>query len=749
MINCKTNKKGIKELLQTEMLDFSAPIIVNNLPAIDGCLISQREVIWGMFKGHKTSDKPTFKMLKCGGNIMDYYVLGDMPLYGVMKNMGNNYTLNKYLKTKGSFGDKNKVNGKGSAPRYIECTLNKYAETMLDGIKKNAVPMKNNYDFTEKEPVVLPSMIPNILTNLRMSIAVSEANKMPSHNMEDVCNSIQSYIKTKDINKSIELIKAPDLPTGGSIIYDKKVFEQIYKTGKGSFSIIGNYKYDKKENTIHIYEIPYTTFIENIEQEIENKLDKFKNEISDYHNGSDKQGINLELYLKNGVNPNVVIQKLRKYTSFEDKFSCNFTILDLDNKTPKLMSLEDIITRWIKHRQTCIMNEINYDININKTKLNELYGLKIINNNLDETIKIIRASKNEKIASETLSNRFNLNKEQSEYIASIKLIKLNKEWINSKLSNIEILEKINEDLKNKVNDEDYINNKIIEQLEEVKKEFNQPRKTKIIYEDVIGTASQQDLIEDYNCNIIITEQNYIKKFLKQSDSHKLKDGDSIIQEFKCNNKDTLFFFTNTGYRIKLSVNDLELKKPNALGEYIPTLLSNILLKDEEIIKVIAVPQDAKGYIINAYDSGKISKVNISAYISNYTRLANSYDVTSQLLDIKYVDKDVDILFISEDGKALICNTDRINAKGSRKSQGNVGIKLNDDCKIIFSQIKPSIDELLIFTLIDDKQFELRLDDIAPTNKPNEERSVYEYISGRTGNKGNLLTKKHIKSITVE
>ena len=154
MINCKTNKKGIKELLQTEMLDFSAPIIVNNLPAIDGCLISQREVIWGMFKGHKTSDKPTFKMLKCGGNIMDYYVLGDMPLYGVMKNMGNNYTLNKYLKTKGSFGDKNKVNGKGSAPRYIECTLNKYAETMLDGIKKNAVPMKNNYDFTEKEPIV-------------------------------------------------------------------------------------------------------------------------------------------------------------------------------------------------------------------------------------------------------------------------------------------------------------------------------------------------------------------------------------------------------------------------------------------------------------------------------------------------------------------------------------------------------------------------------------------------------------------
>ena len=748
MINCKTNKKGIKELLQTEMLDFSAPIIVNNLPAIDGCLISQREVIWGMFKGHKTSDKPTFKMLKCGGNIMDYYVLGDMPLYGVMKNMGNNYTLNKYLKTKGSFGDKNKVNGKGSAPRYIECTLNKYAETMLDGIKKNAVPMKNNYDFTEKEPIVLPSMIPNILTNLRMSIAVSEANKMPSHNMEDVCNSIQSYIKTKDINKSIELIKAPDLPTGGSIIYDKKVFEQIYKTGKGSFSIIGNYKYDKKENTIHIYEIPYTTFVENIEQEIENKLDKFKNEISDYHNGSDKQGINLELYLKNGVNPNVVIQKLRKYTSFEDKFSCNFTILDLDNKTPKLMSLEDIITRWIKHRQTCIMNEINYDININKTKLNELYGLKIINNNLDETIKIIRASKNEKIASETLSNRFNLNKEQSEYIASIKLIKLNKEWINSKLSNIEILEKTNEDLKNKVNDEDYINNKIIEQLEEVKKEFNQPRKTKIIYEDVIGTASQQDLIEDYNCNIIITEQNYIKKFLKQSDSHKLKDGDSIIQEFKCNNKDTLFFFTNTGYRIKLSVNDLELKKPNALGEYIPTLLSNILLKDEEIIKVISIPENTNGYIINVYENGKISKINIDAYMSNHTRLAKSFNMESKLIDVKYANKDCDVLLLSNDGKALICNTERINSKASKSSQGNTAIKLNEECKVVLADINPNKEAILNINLIDDKLLEIRLDDIAPTNKPNEERSVYEYISGRTGNKGNLITKKDIKSVTI-
>ena len=751
MINCKTNKMGIKKVLQTEMLDFSAPVIVNNLPAIDGCLVSQREVIWGMYKGGKTSDKPTFKMLKCGGNIMDYYVLGDMPLYGVMKNMGNNYTLYKYLKTKGSFGNKNKANDEGSAPRYIECTLNKYAEAMLEGIKKKSVPMKNNYDFTEKEPIILPSIIPNILTNLRMSIAVSEANKMPSHNMEDSCDAIESYIKTGDIEKSIELIKVPDLPTGGSIVYDKKIFNQIYKTGKGSFSIIGNYRYDEKENTIHIYEIPYTTFVENIEQEIENKLDKFKDDIYDFHDGSDKNGINLEIYLKKGVNPESVIRKLRKHTSFEDKFSCNFTILDLDNKTPKLMSLEDIITKWITHRQNCIKNEMQYTIDTNNIELNKLYGLKIINDNLDECIKIIRKSKNEKEASTTLSEKYNLNKEQSDYISSIKLIKLNNEWVCNKLNNIEKLEKENSELIININNKDYIDNKIIEQLHEVKSRFSMPRKTKIIYNDTIGTLSENEMVDDYNCSIAITNDGYIKKTQKQTDNHKLKENDFVTDEFKCNNRDTLFLFTDTGFRIKLQVNDISLlQQPSkSLGDFIPSLLSNTLQSNERIIKVIPIPENPKGYIINVYENGKISKINIDAYTSNYTRLAKSYNMDSKLIDIKYVDKDEDVLLISTDGKTLICNTDRINPKASKSSQGSTGMKLNEECKIVLAKIKPNKESILNITLVNDKETEMRLDDIAPTNRPNEERSIYEYIKGRIGNKGNLLTKKNIKLATIE
>jgi DNA gyrase/topoisomerase IV subunit A len=662
-------KKGIVEVLQTEMLDFTAPVIINNLPSIDGLLCSQRQAIWGMKKAGMTSDKQFYKMLKAGGAIFNYYTLGDMPLYGVMKNMGNNYTLYKYLIPKGSYGNKNSRDGKGSAPRYIECKLDTYAENMLEGINKNAVPMKLNYDATEKEPVVLPSKIPNILTNLRMSIAVSEANKMPSHNMEDTCNSFISYIQTNNIEKSIELLKVPDLPSGGQIIYDKNTFDKIYKTGKGSFTILGKYKYDKNTNTITIYEIPYTTYIENIEDELECNLDKFSKDLVDYHNGSDKDGLKFELYLKNNVDVNTVIQKLRKFTSFESKFACNFTILDLDGKTPVLVSLEDIITKWIKHRQSCITNEFNFDYDKLSKRLHLLEGLKLVLSDLDNTIELIRNSKNDTEAIEDVMSKFNLYQEQAEYIVSIKLLNINKGFISNRIKDIgnikdEML-KINEILSS----DDNINQIIIEQLEEIKKKYSQPRKTEIIYNDNVKEITQEDLISDFTCTLVFTKEGYFKKTRRYSETQKLKDGDKIQTIIQCSNKDKAIFTSNKGNAYFLNLWEVNEKQPSVIGEYLLNVLP--LEKDETIIGMLSTNQ-YKGYCIYCFENGKILKTPLKSFETktNRTKLSNSLtDENGAVLLITQIENDTDIELTDCFGKTKIVNTKDINEKASRKSVG--------------------------------------------------------------------------------
>ncbi len=683
-------EKGIIEVLQTEMLDFTAPVIINNLPTIDGLLVSQRQVIWGMKKAGMTSDKQFYKMLKASGRIFDYYVLGDLPLCGVMKNMGNNYILNKYLMPKGSFGNKNFKKSKGSAARYIECKLAPYSECMLEGINKNAVPMKWNYDATEKEPIILPSKIPNILTNLRMSIAVSESNKMPSHNMEDTCNSIISYIKTKDIDKSIELIKVPDLPSGGAIIYNKKDFDKIYKEGNGSFTLIGKYKYDEDNNTITIYEIPYVTYIENIEEELESKLDKFSKELIGYHNGSDKDGLKLELYLKKNADVNTVIQKLRKFTSFESKFSCNFVILDLDGKTPLCMSLEQIINKWLTHRRVCIKNELQFDYNKLNNKLHQLEGLKRILMDLDTVISLIRNSKNDEESIENIKAKFKLDDTQAEYIVGIKLLNINKGFINNKLKDIDNINKEILFISNILSSDDKIDNMIIEQLEEVKKKYSQPRRTSIIYQDQLQEISSDQLIDDYSTYIILTKENYIKKLLRKTDAVKLKDGDAIIYQTSSSNKSTLLLFSNKGVCYKIYQHEINECKPSELGLYLPTHLE--LDKDERIISMINT-RKYEGFLLSIFESGKVAKVNLTSFKTQTMRskLQNALNIDSPLVKMFALEKDADLLLMSDIDKVLITSSENINSKDSKNTIGVQVMKSKKDSKVVICELLDNID----------------------------------------------------------
>lgn len=600
------NEKDIIEVMEDEFIPYAGEILVNNIPSVtDGLLPVHRKVEWALHKNGINPEKPFIKLLRAGAYTMVYYVFGDMPLYKSMKNMANNSLNNFYLEPKGSFGDKRKKDGVGASPRYIECKLSKYGKALLHNINKNNVEFKRNFDNTENEPLTLPSIIPNVLTNTSQSIAVGEASKIPAHNLIETCDSFISYIKTQDIDKSIDILKCPDFSLGGQIPYDKDLFERIYKTGKGSFSVIGKYKYDEKKSKITIYEVPYETYIENIEDKVAECIEKglFK-EITDYHNASDKDGIALDIYIKKNTDINKFIAKLRKYTPFESKFSCNFTLLDLDNKTPELMTLEDIITKWITHRENCIIKEYEYDISEKEKTLHSLYGLQIINQDLDKAIEIIKTSKKESIALENLIEYFKLTQEQAEYISTIRLVNINEEWMINKIKNISKLENEIKQLNTEKNDINFIHNIIISQLEDIKKQFGKPRLTEIIYNDKTK-LSKSSIVEEYGIQIVLTN-SYIKKNRVFSEQQKLKDNDEVLEILSANNTNTIILLSNQGRVFNIKADDLETCKPSEMGDFIPNLLE--LNKNEKIVKVAIENQslfiltaEGKGLVLNAND----------------------------------------------------------------------------------------------------------------------------------------------------
>lgn len=661
-------KKDIIEFMQETFVEYASPILINNLPSIDGLLPVNRKVIWGMNEAKIRHDKPFTKMLRATGHILPFYTFGDMPLTSAMKNMGNNSINITYLMPKGAYGDKRRKNADGASPRYIECKLSEYAEDMLLGIDKQSVPMKKNYDNTKDEPIILPSKNPNILINTSQSIAVGESSKIPSHNVNEVCDCFIEYINSKDIDKCISMLNGCDFKIGGQIINDRNAFEKIYKTGKGSFRLVGKYKYDEINNEVTIYEVPYEAYIENIEEEIRDKVESgiFK-EVLDTHNGTDKNGLNLKIYLRKNTDIDKFIFKLRKHTSFEKSFSCNFTLLDMDGKTPKLMNLENIMINWIQHRRICLINEHEYDLNTNEIKLNRLYGLKKINEDLDKTISLIRESKTESIAIGKLNEHFNLNEEQSDYIVkNVKLININEEWIEKRIIDINDLEiKIN-NLKNIINNECELDKIIIKQLIECKEKYGHERYTTLLDDsNCKATEVKELLVEDYNCQIQLSNESYFKKtrLTGLNASNKLKDGDKIKSTIQCTNKDEVVFLTEdlNGYKYKLY--ELEETKLSNLGTYMQSQLK------QNILGMIAV-SDLYKYAMIVYNDGNIAKISIDSYKTLQNRQCLSKSLkNSDVFGVYMLEDDSDVNVTVSDGRIKQFNTSELMIKKSRNAGG--------------------------------------------------------------------------------
>ena len=345
----------------------------------------------------------------------------------------------------------------------------------------------------------------------------------------------------------MDLIKAPDFPGGGAIIYDREQMESIYKTGQGSVRIRSRYVYDKAENCIDIIQIPYSTSIELIMKRITElvKLGKLK-EVTDFRDEIDLNGFKLTLDIRRGTDPDKLMAKLFKMTPLEDTFKCNFNFL-IDS-TPRQMGILEILSEWIKFRKQCVTRELTFELNKKKDKLHLLLGLGKILLDIDKAIRIIRNTEHEEDVVPNLEKGFDLDQVQAEYIADIKLRHLNREYILGRIQEIEGLQKDIADIEEILADELKLKALIASQLTEIKKKYGQPRKSQILHCDDIVEFKEEEHIENYNVKLILTREGYFKKItllsLRGNDEQALKDGDEVLMAEDTDNQSEILFFTN-------------------------------------------------------------------------------------------------------------------------------------------------------------------------------------------------------------
>lgn len=665
-------QQKIATTIEENYMPYAMSVILSRaIPEIDGFKPSHRKLLYTMYKMGLLTGGRT-KSANIVGQTMRLNPHGDSAIYDTMVRLSRGYEalLHPYIDSKGNFGKFYSRDMAWAASRYTEAKLDPICSELFKDIDKDTVDFVDNYDNTMKEPALLPATYPSVLVNANTGIAVGMASSICSFNLKEICDTTVALMKNADHDISSTL-PAPDFSGGGQIIYDKRVFDEIYKTGRGSFKMRSKYSYDKSANCLDITGIPQSTTSEAIIEKVIQlvKAGKLK-EISDIRDETGLDGLKITIDLKRGTDPDKLMLKLYKMTPLEDSFSCNFNVLI--GGVPRVLGIKELLDEWIAFRVECVRRRTYFDLNKKKDKLHLLKGLQAILLDIDKAIKIVRETPEESQVVPNLMAGFGIDELQAEYVAEIKLRHLNREYILKRTEEIENLEKEIAELEGVLASKAKIKKIIEKELAEVGKRFGQPRKSILIYADEIQTAEEEEEAPDYSVNIFYTKEGYFKKILPQSlrmsSEQKLKEGDSVAYSNECSNNDELLFFTDKAQVYKTKVNEFKETKASTLGDYVPAKLN----MDEGENSIYAVnTKDYKGYMIFAFENGKIAKVPLSAYETktNRKKLTGAYSDKSPIADIIYVKEDCEIMLTSSQGRVLLFNTGAIAEKASRSTIG--------------------------------------------------------------------------------
>lgn len=682
-------QQKIATTIEENYMPYAMSVILSRaIPEIDGFKPSHRKLLYTMYKMGLLTGGRT-KSANIVGQTMRLNPHGDSAIYDTMVRLSRGYEalLHPYIDSKGNFGKFYSRDMAWAASRYTEAKLDSICSELFKDIDKDTVDFVDNYDNTMKEPALLPATYPSVLVNANTGIAVGMASSICSFNLKEICDTTVALMKDADHDISSTL-PAPDFSGGGQIIYDKRVFDEIYKTGRGSFKMRSKYSYDKSANCLDITGIPQSTTSEAIIEKVIQlvKAGKLK-EISDIRDETGLDGLKITIDLKRGTDPDKLMLKLYKMTPLEDSFSCNFNVLI--GGVPRVLGIKELLDEWIAFRVECVRRRTYFDLNKKKDKLHLLKGLQAILLDIDKAIKIVRETPEESRVVPNLMAGFGIDELQAEYVAEIKLRHLNREYILKRTEEIENLEKEIAELEGVLASKAKIKKIIEKELAEVGKRFGQPRKSILIYADEIQTAEEEEEASDYSVNIFYTKEGYFKKILPQSlrmsSEQKLKEGDSVAYSNECSNNDELLFFTDKAQVYKTKVNEFKETKASTLGDYVPAKLN----MDEGENSIYAVnTKDYKGYMIFAFENGKIAKVPLSAYETktNRKKLTGAYSDKSPIADIIYVKEDCEIMLTSSQGRVLLFNTGAIAEKASRSTVGVNVLALKKGHRLISAKL---------------------------------------------------------------
>ena len=683
--------------MKTKYIDYSMSVIVSRaLPDVrDGFKPVHRRVLFGMHELGIKSNTAYKKSARIVGEVLGkFHPHGDTSVYDAMVRMAQEWSL-RYMMVDGQ-GNFGSVDGDNpAAMRYTEARMKKAAEDMLMDIDKDTIDWNDNFDDTLKEPSVLPARLPNLLLNGTTGIAVGMATNMPPHNITEVIDGIISYIDKRgelEVSDLMEFIKAPDFPTGGTI-YGYDGVRSAFETGRGRIVVRGKVRFDenKGRERIIVEEIPYMVNKSNLIKQTADLVNSKKLDgISDIRDESDRNGMRIVYDLKRDAIPNIVLNKLYKYTSLQSSFSVNNIALVAGR--PKLLNLKELIKYFVEHRHTVLIRKTQFELNQAEKRAHILEGLLIALDNLDAIIKLIRSSRTPEDARNGLINNFDLSEIQSKAILELRLQKLTGlEMDKIKAEHAEIMMRI-ERFKEILSDEDLRFTLLTDDLKEVKEKYGDERRSNIEFSS--SEVSIEDMIPNDEVLITISHLGYIKRttlseYRSQgrggvgSKGATTRDEDFVEEMVMANNHDYMLFFTEQGRCFWLKVYEIPEGSKISKGRAIQNIIN--LPKDDKVMAYINT-KDLKDeeyinshYIMMCTKKGVVKKTSLEAYSRPRTNGINAITIREgdQLLEAKMTTGNSHIMMAVKSGKAIHFEEEKVRSMG-RTAAGVRGIRLASD-----------------------------------------------------------------------
>lgn len=746
-------RRRLENVMQDNFFRYSMSVIVDRaLPDVrDGLKPVHRRILYSMNQNGNRSTAKFVKSARIIGDVMGkYHPHGDSAIYDSMVRLAQDWAMRYTLvQGQGNFGSMD--GDPPAAHRYTEARLDKPAEELLTDIEKETVDFKDNFDGSEREPIVLPAKLPNLLLNGQIGIAVGMATSIPTHNLGELVDATIELIDNPEatVDDLLQHVKGPDFPTG-AIVYGGAPMRQAYATGRGSVMMraVAEIQETKRgRHQIVVTEIPYgvnkATLIEKI-----GELHKEKRvQLADLRDESSRGKVRIVIELKKDAYPKKVLNQLYKLTALQTSFNYNMLAL-VNTMQPRILGLHDILSEFVKHRQSVVRRRTEFELKKAKARAHILEGYKIALDHIDEVIKTIRASKTQDEAEKNLRAKFGLSEIQAKAILAMQLRRLTgleREAVENELR--ELLKLIAR-LEAILADEQEILNIIKTELLEMKEKYGDERRSKIINHE-LGKFSDEELIPEEDAVVLLTTENYIKRTLasdyrKQNRGGKGKRGmttkeeDIIAQIIPASTHDYLLFFTNRGRVFRLKAYEVPAASLSAKGVAAVNLLQ--LQPEEKITAIIKHEKNASdaGYLFMATKNGTVKKTPLSDYANIRTNglIAIKLDDGDELKWIKKTDGESDVIISTSAGQAIRFNEKDARPMG-RAARGVRGVRLRPNDRVVGMDIVTSDDQTLL--VISEQGFGKRT---KVTNFPSHKR-------GGVGIKAAIVTAKTGPIISVQ